>query len=172
MRPTIACVCGIGMLFVIGSLAAGPPGSYPTVTVPLYGAGLAQAPAPAPGDVTDVKADLKRIEEKLDRLLKLLEDAAKDDPSGPAKAPGSALSSGATKCAACHFPDVAEQKGGGFKLFTAAGAFAQLTPRQRTQVVKRVTTADPSFLMPPPKSDVRLTDAERAALVSEFDAPR
>jgi mono/diheme cytochrome c family protein len=168
----IAGVAGVGLL-ITGALLGGA-NPNPTVTVPLYGAGLVQ-PAAAPGQ--SVEERLTRMEAKLDKLLKLIEDAAADVPAGdPTKAPPranqAALVRGASACATCHHVNVAEQKGGGFRLFAPSGAFAALTPRQKVQLQKRLSTEDPAFRMPPPASGVKITDEERAALAAEFEVPK
>lgn len=168
-RAIAACVVTVAA--GLGSILAGPVPPYvtPTVTVPMYGVGMAQTQEPPRDAVLDAIAKLAErvaaVDAKLDRLLALVDDAPPEKAAGQ---PADVLVAGATKCAACHLPDVAEAKGGGFRLFTPAGTFAVLTPRQLTQVRKRIATTDPSFQMPPPKSGQTLTDAERAALVAAF----
>jgi mono/diheme cytochrome c family protein len=150
--------------------------AYPTVSVPLYGVGLAPQQPATPGEGNSVEERLARMEAKLDKLLKLIEDELTPvdppaDPKAAASQPPAALISGASKCANCHMPTTAGDKGGGFALFTAAGTFANLNQRQLAQVRKRLATTDPSFQMPPPGSGTVLTDPERAALVSAFADP-
>lgn len=177
MNRWLARVVAVGGVVALSLAFAGAsnptyPVATPTVTMPLYGAGLAPQQPPAPSGAS-VEERLARLEQKIDRVLKIIEDAAADEKANGAPAPPRSnretLIGGATKCAACHHADVADAKGGGFKLFTAAGAFAPLSARQKQQVSKRLVTNDASFLMPPPASGVKLTDDERAALVAEFD---
>lgn len=148
----------------LGHLTATPPGKpyngQPAVTIPLYGA------AAAPGQVPN-QSQLDRIEAKLDKLLKLAEEEPQPIPANQAEGL-TPLSSAANKCFECHAPDTAERSGGGFKMFApieGGFGFAPLSDRQRQQIVKRVTTEDPGFKMPPPKSKVQLTPEEKTALV-------
>lgn len=174
MRKARYCFFGavVAVTVCLGYLSAGPVPSYsaPTVVIPLYGVGMAQTQEPPKDAVLDALAKLSErlaaVEAKLDALLKLVDEPAQDQKS--AAQPTEVLVSGATKCASCHLPNIAESKGGGFRLFTPAGTFATLTPRQLAQVRKRLATTDPSFQMPPPKSGPTLTDPERAALVAAF----
>lgn len=172
-KTNIVCFTSICLLGGFGYvLATNPPGyGTPVVTVPLYGAGLTQQP----DNKESVEERLIRIESKLDKLLKIIEDELVPDPppSDPKAStlPTAALISGATKCAGCHAADKSEEKGGSFALFTPAGTFATLNNRQLLQLRKRLVTTDPSFQMPPPKSGVLLTESEKAALVAAFVEP-
>lgn len=152
--------------FIEARMSANPPGKpvvyngQPSVTLPLYGAGM------QPGQVPN-QTQLDRIEAKLDKLLKMAEAEPQPIPANQAEGL-TPLSSAAGKCFECHSPDTAERSGGGFKMFApieGGFGFAPLSDRQRQQIVKRVTTEDPGFKMPPPKSKVQLTPEEKTALV-------
>lgn len=74
------------------------------------------------------------------------------------------------KCFACHGPD-ANKREANLRLDTEAGAFAALKESpgkfalvagniEQSQVYHRITSADPSELMPPPESNLSLTEKE------------
>ena len=74
------------------------------------------------------------------------------------------------KCFACHGPD-ANKREANLRLDTEAGAFAALkdSPGKfalvagkplNSEVYHRITSADPSLIMPPPESNLSLTDTE------------
>lgn len=78
------------------------------------------------------------------------------------------------RCFACHGPDEKARKGG-LRLDTEAGAFALLDSAEnryaivagnahRSELVHRITTADPELLMPPPESNLSLSPYEVALL--------
>lgn len=157
--------------------------SYPTVApvaaivVPHYAAGYTPPPAaddkpPAETPVPFTDADrsrMRRIEDKLDELIKLAKESNElpADPNKPAPAPApnpkppSPLLSAATVCAGCHHADVFENKGGGFQLFKEDGTFAKLAARDVKHLQEMVTAGK----MPPEKTGRKLSDEEKAALI-------
>lgn len=76
------------------------------------------------------------------------------------------------RCFACHGPDEAK-RGAGLRLDTQEGMFARLehgghavvkgSPR-RSQIMDRIHSVDPEIQMPPPESNLSLTDFEKALL--------
>jgi mono/diheme cytochrome c family protein len=153
-----ACVAAgtFGAGVVYGQYANG------TITVPLYGAGA--APAATEGEPQPEWA--KRVESKVDKLLKLLEelDDKTPDKAAPVAAAGNALQAGAEACAKCHAADNYKEKGDGFQLFTADGSFREFSDRDVRKILKELE----SGTMPPPKSSVKIAGPERAALVEAF----
>ena len=73
-------------------------------------------------------------------------------------------------CFFCHGPDEKERKGGGdgLRFDTTTGAFADLGGHaavvkgkpEESEIIKRVASADPDLVMPPPKSGKKLTARE------------
>ena len=136
-----------------------------TVTVPAYGAGYGGG---ADSAVVALKDQLDRIEAKLDKLTRLAEADTAAAAEGVTTKPGTvppALTSAAQKCAQCHHADVAETKGNGFALFDPDGKFAKIAERDRRRLVSYVKSGK----MPP--QPLRLTDAERGAILDVFDPP-
>jgi hypothetical protein len=178
----IACLVSMtgaaGLGYLYGAGKSDPPAAA-YARLPAYGAQAApQPPPPSPLEqrLQAIEADLKAANEKLDRLLKLVEDDAAGGPQNGE--PPAALISAATRCEKCHAPDTAD-KGGGFVLFAFTDkektglAFAALNSFQKQKAVKRLTTQDAGFKMPPPPSGPPLTEAERAALLAVFqDLPK
>lgn len=165
-KEALAWVISIvaGFVLVVMFATASTPLGKEVVKLPAYGAGMApQQQSTIPPELEKRLAD---IESKLDKLLNLIEAEASIQQPG-----ADALISGATKCSQCHLPNVAQGKGGGFTLFTNEGHFVDLQERQKQQVLKRLSTIDPNFQMPPPRSGVQLTEQERAALLSAFQQP-
>src|SRR5262245_44081576 len=123
------------LLVLIFAGAAWATGQYvvapATVVVPHYAAAHVPAEQHADGDrLAAIESRLRRIEDKLDEILKLAKEGT--EPAEPTAADPSArevLKTAAAKCAACHHADVFEAKGAGFQLFTADGKFAKLTNR-------------------------------------------
>ncbi|MGB3589241.1 MAG: DUF1549 domain-containing protein, partial [Tunicatimonas sp.] len=78
------------------------------------------------------------------------------------------------KCYFCHGPDLAKQKAG-LRLDTPEGAFAVLAESGNTAIVPgkanrselahRILSEDKEYQMPPPESNVVLTDYEKAVLI-------
>ena len=77
------------------------------------------------------------------------------------------------RCYACHGPD-ANTREAGLRLDEEAGAFAALESGQaalvagkphRSELVNRIYHDDPELLMPPPESNLALTEREKATLV-------
>ncbi|MEM7655699.1 MAG: DUF1553 domain-containing protein [Bacteroidota bacterium] len=78
------------------------------------------------------------------------------------------------RCFACHGPD-AQNRSAELRLDTEEGAYAALesgaghaiVPGKlgRSALVDRILSADPEELMPPPESNLELTEAEKATLV-------
>lgn len=83
------------------------------------------------------------------------------------------------RCFACHGPDEKTRKGD-LRLDTEAGAFAMLDSSEQrygivpgdlknSSVVHRITTTDPELVMPPPESNLTLSDYEIALLKKWID---
>lgn len=78
------------------------------------------------------------------------------------------------RCFACHGPD-AQKREGDLRLDIAEGAYAALSSGaghaivpgkpQRSQLVQRILTADAEKVMPPPESNLSLTEQEKAVLI-------
>ncbi len=77
------------------------------------------------------------------------------------------------KCFTCHGPDDRARKGG-LSLHTKEGAFATLANGRRavapgdtgrSELVRRILSADPAVVMPIPESHLSLTEIEKATLV-------
>lgn len=79
------------------------------------------------------------------------------------------------KCFACHGPDQAKQKAG-LRLDTPEGAFAGLKSNPnlhaivahkplKSEAIKRVLADNPSIVMPPPESNLALSEREVATLI-------
>ncbi len=74
------------------------------------------------------------------------------------------------KCFACHGPDAAQRQAD-FRLDTEQGALAKLTMMDgfgiipgdvhNSEVYKRIISTDPSYMMPPPESNLQLTTEEK-----------
>lgn len=167
-------------MMALPAILASPPLKYVApvaahVTVPLYGAAMA---AEQGGGLEErlnrLEAKLVEMDKKLDALAKLLQEALEDkaDPEPlPQPKPEdqkNSLMSAATKCATCHHVNVADEKGGGFRLFTPQGAFTVLGASKKKQLLQRLGTTDPGFVMPPPKFEPKLTPEERSALEVQF----
>src|SRR5690606_20635957 len=83
------------------------------------------------------------------------------------------------KCFSCHGPDKATQKAG-LRLDVSTAAYAELpeTPGKkaivpgnpgRRELVHRILSADPDYMMPDPESHLTLTDYEKAVLIRWID---
>lgn len=161
----------------LGVIASVAYATYPVqvvapVTVPLYAA--AHVPgAQAQEDVAtlaSVDARLRKIEDKLDEILKIAKEAQGEpstQPPGGGEPPPSALKSAAIKCAKCHQEPNHTKLGGEFAMFTAAGQFTKLTALAQKRVINRINTSDPGLVMPPPDKG-KLTEEEKAALTAQF----
>jgi hypothetical protein len=161
------------------------PSYTPPVVVeaPFFGARYVEEPAAPPGapagGADDLRAVLARIEGKLDRLLKLAEDEAAageggEKPGAPPKAggPPAALTSGANVCFACHRPEAAAEKGAGFAMFERnekgdGYALAKIDGPMAARLVRKVKSG--SMPMAPARP---LTDAEKAAVIAAYSAPK
>jgi mono/diheme cytochrome c family protein len=142
------------------------PSYTPPVVVeaPFFGARYVEEPAAPPGapagGADDLRAVLARIEGKLDRLLKL------------AGGPPAALTSGANVCFACHRPEAAAEKGAGFAMFERnekgdGYALAKIDGPMAARLVRKVKSG--SMPMAPARP---LTDAEKAAVIAAYSAPK
>jgi hypothetical protein len=77
------------------------------------------------------------------------------------------------RCFRCHGPDSAKRKAklrldvadGVFKPLNAGWAIVKPRDPGRSELVRRITSEDLEEMMPPPESDLSLSDAERALLV-------
>ncbi|MFY0593449.1 PSD1 and planctomycete cytochrome C domain-containing protein [Roseivirga sp.] len=78
------------------------------------------------------------------------------------------------RCFACHGPD-ANKRDSGFRLDTEEGAYAALKDRtdvfgivpgdvSQSEVIKRITSEDPDLMMPPPASNLALSETEKEIL--------
>jgi mono/diheme cytochrome c family protein len=156
-----ACVAGgtFGAGVVYGQYAAN---TY--VTIPHYGAGAGpQTGEPPPAEPQPEWA--KRVEQKVDKLLKLLEELDDKTPDKAAPvAAGNALQSAAETCARCHAADNFKAKGDGFQLFNDKGEFRELSDRDVRKIVKELE----GRTMPPPKSGNNLREDEYSALIGAF----
>lgn len=156
-----------------GLLLANPPVSTPTITLPLYGAGVAAEPAAPPEDADALKrleAKVDALQATLDKLLKIVEEeAAAPKPVASPKPddgrPTPALIAAAGKCATCHHVNVATAKGGKFALFNADGTFADIRPTDRKRIVEKVTSGEM------PKPPLVLSPEEKSAVVDWFSKP-
>lgn len=77
----------------------------------------------------------------------------------------------ADRCFACHGPDKNKREAD-LALYTKEGAFAALDSThtkfpfvaghpQKSEAYRRITSKDPEFMMPPPESNLSLTEAEK-----------
>lgn len=150
-----------------GYLAGQDPNAVPPVPPPPP-AGQPADPQPAGG-----QTQLDRIEAKLDKLLKALEDAPGESkpPDGAASAPDAsakAVGSAMTKCAQCHSTEAATVKGGDFVMFDKADKdgkvrFIVKDGRDLRRIVQKVNSGQM------PKPPVTLTPGEKAALVGAIE---
>lgn len=83
------------------------------------------------------------------------------------------------RCFVCHGPD-ANKRDSGFRLDTEEGAFTALKDRpnifgivpgnvENSEVVKRIVSSDPDLMMPPPASNLTLSDTEKKILTKWID---
>ncbi len=85
------------------------------------------------------------------------------------------------RCFKCHGPD-ANQRKGDLRLDVAADAMAQTTNETsrakwvidpgspaRSEMIKRIQSEEPDYMMPPPESHLELTSTERAILTRWID---
>lgn len=172
----------VTVLFLVGIVAADHYGNYAPVVapvhvnVPYYSASYQphETKEPPTNDqVGELLIRVKRMEDKLDEILKIArnpEQAPQGDPqpgqtSSGTPRPGELLRSAAAKCATCHHADVFEKKGGGFQLFGEDGQFySKLTARDQRKIVAMVEDNK----MPPPETGKKLTEEEKKALVGLF----
>jgi mono/diheme cytochrome c family protein len=132
------------------------------VTVPLYGAGYSGAGS----EQTDLLRQL------LEEIKALRSDVANLQAGGTVP-PLGARAVDVSKivkanCASCHTGGVADDKGGGFELFTEKGEVIKLSPADRRSVEKRVREGTM-----PPATKPRLSAEDKAALLGALkDAPK
>jgi mono/diheme cytochrome c family protein len=160
MRTSIL-VGAVALVAFGGGVALGQyGGTTQYVRIPLYGAGA----APAANDQTsEVQPEwAKRVESKLDKLLKLLEELDEKTPDTSKTGTNAALQTAAETCAKCH-ADNFKADGGGFQLFQN-GDFRNFSERD----VDKIVTELERERMPPPKSKYKLTPTERTALLEAF----
>ena len=84
----------------------------------------------------------------------------------------------ADRCYACHGPDDAARQGD-LRLYNEAGAVHASLPSgnraivpgntRKSEVVRRIYSMDPEHTMPPPESNLTLTDYERALIAKWID---
>jgi mono/diheme cytochrome c family protein len=172
----------VTILTLVGIVAADHYGNYAPivapvhVNVPYYSASYQPAETQAPptnDQIGEILVRLKRMEDKLDEVLKIAREPEQglpqgnppgQPPSGPPR-PGELLRSAAGKCASCHHADVFEKKGGGFQLFGEDGQFyTKLTARDQRKIVQMVEEGK----MPPPETGKKLTEEEKKALAGSF----
>jgi mono/diheme cytochrome c family protein len=154
--------------------------------VPLSGAAWVdpdKPPAPAPPAAGDDER-LKRLEEKLDRLLNLLEQALKEPDEPPPEQPErqqpgrvpEALISALNTCVSCHTDQAAKAKGDGFVIFQSVRSPSSRTiqPHLREDFEKSelrsIAREVRAGTMPKKTSGKKLTAAERDALLAEIEA--
>jgi cytochrome c553 len=169
-----------GLVLLLGCIAfATDPYYRPVVVapvkvqVPLYGAGYTQAAVEGGGFAEADRSTLRRIEDKLDRVLRIAEAAEGQQPEQPPAKPAEpaqgeadpakALRAAAGKCVACHHVDKFEKSGGGFQLFGADGSFAKLSDRDRRKVAQMVESGQM-----PPEGRPPLSAEEKSALAGQF----
>ena len=72
----------------------------------------------------------------------------------------------ADHCFQCHGPDAKERKAD-LRLDTEEGSRQAIVPGkpQSSALVERILSQDPDEIMPPPESNLSLSDTEKAALV-------
>lgn len=147
---------------VAGTVSYYAPQLY--ATMPLYGAALAATPAQPQAQADPVRDDVRALREEIAELRKLLQQLLSE--GGPQRAPDvpAALQSAATKCYACHGPETAKDKGGGFVQFTPEGSFRQFTSRDLRKLIQEVSEGT----MPPKESGQALTKEEQTALLNVF----
>jgi hypothetical protein len=169
----------VAVAFVASSL--GGEQYQPTLLrQPLFGAGwVPPEPAAPPAARAEAAPDgdqLRRIEEKLDRLLRLLEGLAGEEPGGPkaerpvADGKADLFSAAVNTCVTCH-SDRTSKKGDEFVLLrhgpkTADGQETvairdDLGRADLRRIVKKIEAGD----MPKSK---KLTPEERDAILTEF----
>jgi mono/diheme cytochrome c family protein len=136
----------------------------PAVVLPLYGASYTGA-----GTGDDETRDL--LKQLLQEVKQMRQDLAAKGDGGGAVAPLAARDPVAivrAHCAACHTAGVAEDKGGGFELFTEKGDAIRLSAPDRKAIAGRVRNGT----MPPAKAG-RLAPADRDALLAAIaDGPK
>lgn len=144
--------------------------------VPLAGAAWVPPEQQQPQTNGNVEARLAALEAKLDRILKLLEEAAGPDPAGATVAsPPQALLDGLGTCVGCHADRIAKAKGDGFVLFlTQRGEDGKEQSLFREDLSKRelrnVQREVEDGLMPKRSSGKVLTPEQKAAILNETKA--
>lgn len=163
------------MACVITSRANGqPPHVSPSALIKVPVTGAAWVPPDQQAQqASSVEQRLQQLEAKIDKILKLLEEAGGPDPAGAqVAAPPQALLDALGTCVQCHADRVARQKGDGFVLFLTRkdedgkeqSLFRDdLDKRELRRVQQEVTDG----LMPKKTGGKTLTPEQKAALLSE-----
>jgi cytochrome c5 len=126
--------------------------------VPLYSA-LYQPYSEPASTVTEADALLEIVAE----LRAMRQELAVGRQGPPASAPQlDPATVFGTKCAACHSFDQADDKGGGFTLFTEDGTLRRLSGPDRRSIAELVGKG----AMPPPNSAFRLSPQESQAITA------
>jgi mono/diheme cytochrome c family protein len=144
------------------------------VKTPLSGAAWVppeQQSVPA-NEVAELRKEIAAMRQELQRLLKLLEDAAGPPDNGKAtlSAPPQALLDALGTCTQCHSPGVAQKKGEGFALFTAekgedGNAINVLRDDLQARELRRIVREVESGTMP---KGSKLKPDQRNALLAEM----
>jgi cytochrome c553 len=144
------------------------------VRTPLSGAAWVppeQQQVPA-NEVAELRKEIAAMRQELQRLLKLLEDAAGPPDNGRAtvSAPPQALLDALGTCTQCHSPGVAQKKGEGFTLFTAekdddGNAINVLRDDLQARELRRIVREVESRTMPKGST---LKPDQRNALLAEM----
>lgn len=127
------------------------------VTFPTYGASVAPQQAVASDDV------LRQILEELRAIRAALGNAPVQ--AGPLDA--AKLVSGERGCVKCHQAKFADKLGGGFVMAEDDGKVPPFSVNERAKITRRVQAGT----MPPAKSGVQLSAAEKSAVI-EFFVPK
>lgn len=147
-------------------------GTATLMKVPLSGAAWVppDQPQPAPANI---EQRLQQLEAKIDRILKLFEEAAGPDPAGAAVGPPpQALLEALGTCVTCHADRVAKTKGDGFTLFLTRkddDGKEQSIFRDDFSLpeLRRIRREVEDGLMPKKTSGKTLTAEQKAAVLSE-----
>jgi mono/diheme cytochrome c family protein len=124
----------------------------PKYVVAAYGAGYVGEPA---------DDRIARLEKKVDRILAILEAAAKDAPPAQPQKAESDFAAGVKACAKCHTEGASPK--GRFALFGKDRQLAELSDEDHARMTKALTAKT----MPP--EGVQFSDAQRAAILKGYD---
>lgn len=160
-------VLTITITVIVAARANANPPAYPAPTYP--GVGTAVVPVvtavytPESGQSADIAAAIRELTAEVRQLRAELAAVRQPAVALPLKAAADPLAIATRNCSACHSPKAAEDKGGGFALFTDGGQFAPLSARDRQRAAARVSNGSM-----PPKPSPPLGAADKAALADSF----